>query len=129
MQPLTDGSWLARASLTGDLLALTVPILIGISRHEEGAVTTFLTLTVIFGGSWLLTTWLVGTYRPVSNIGLLVSIVIAIPLAVLIRALLRDWTMHEILTVAGVLCVFGAFFIGCGRLVVSMVARRRGVEQ
>jgi hypothetical protein len=129
MRPLTDGSWLARAALTGDLAGLGLCLVVGLSRHGEGVVTTFLALAAIFGGSWLLTTWLVGTYRPISNIGLLVAIVIAIPLGVLIRAVLRDWTMNEILTVAGVLCVFGAFFIGCGRLVVSLVARRRGVEQ
>jgi len=129
MRALTDGSWLARSSLAGDLAGLGVCLLLGMSRHGEGAVTTFFTLAAIFGASWLLVTWLVGTYRPISNTGLLVAIVLAIPLGVLIRALLRDWTRDEILTVAGVLTVFGAFFIGCGRLVVAVLARRRGVEQ
>jgi hypothetical protein len=129
MRPLTDGSWLAKASLTGDLLGLTVPILIGMSRHGEGALTTFFALVAIFAASWLVVTWLVGTYRPVSNAGLFVAIVIAIPVGVLIRAVIRGWTMQDIVTVAGVLTLFGAFFIGCARLGVALLARRRGVER
>lgn len=125
MRPLTDGTSLARASLAGDLVGLACCLLAGLSRHGAGAAGTFLVLAAIFGGAWVLTTWIVGTYRPVSNLGLVLAIMLAIPLAVLVRALLRGWTISETLTVAGVLIVFGTLFIGVARLVVALAFRGR----
>jgi len=128
VRPLTDGTWLARTSLAGDLIGLGACLVVGLMRHGEGIVTTFLVLAAIFGCSWLVTTWIVGTYRPVTNLGLLLAIVFAIPLGVLIRAVFRDWTAAEIVTVGGVFLLFSAFFIGCARLAVALLVRRRGVE-
>jgi hypothetical protein len=127
MRSLTDGTWLAKTSLVGDLVALGAVLAIGMSRHGEGALTTFGALVLIFGGSWLVVTWIVGTYRPVSNLGLALALVLAVPLAVLIRSLFRDWTVSETLTVMGVFLLFSAFFIGLARLAVAFLARRRGL--
>ena len=123
MRPLTDGSRLARSSLIADLVALAVTLAIGVSRHGEDAASTYLALVAIVGTCWIAVTWAVGTYRPVTNLGLALALIIVIPLSVLIRAPFRDWTVGVMATVAGVLLLFSAFFVGLGRLIVALTAR------
>ena len=53
MRPLLDGTKLARACLIGDVVAILVFLLFGISSHHEDAVSRFLTLALIFLGAWV----------------------------------------------------------------------------
>jgi hypothetical protein len=125
MRSLTDGSRLARAVAVGDVIALLVFLAIGLDRHAENDVQRYLALAAIFVGSWLVTAWLVGTYRPVTNTGLVLTLVLAVPLAVLIRAaIVRTWTIGEIATFAGVALLFCAVLIGAVRAAVLLAARR-----
>ena len=50
MRPLLDGTKLARAALIGDVVALLVFLVFGVSSHHEEAVSRFLALAVIFVG-------------------------------------------------------------------------------
>jgi hypothetical protein len=126
MRSLTDGSRLARAVAVGDVIALLAFLAIGLDRHAENDVQRYLALAAIFVGSWLVMAWLVGAYRPVTNAGLVLTLVLAVPLAVLIRAaIVRAWTMAEIATFAGVALLFCAVFVGAVRAAV-LLARRGG---
>lgn len=118
---MTDGSNLARATLVGDLLGLLVFLAIGLDRHGEDVAARFLALAAIFVVAWLVTAWLLGTYRPPSNTGLLLTLVLGIPLGVVVRAtFVQAWSAGEILTFAVVAVVFGALFVGVARVVTSV---------
>ena len=118
MRPLTDGSRLARATVASDLIGLIAFLIVGLDRHGEDVVSRFLALAAVFAAAWLVTAWLLGTYRPPTHTRLLLSMVLGIPLAVLVRAtLVRAWTASEIVTFAGVAVVFGALFIGTARAI------------
>ena len=80
MRSLLDGTKLARAALIGDVVAILVFLLFGVSSHHEDAVSRFLTLAAIFVGAWVGTAWAIGTYRPVSNARLAANLAIAIPI-------------------------------------------------
>jgi hypothetical protein len=119
MRPLTDGTKLARASLVGDLAAILVFLLFGVSSHHEDAVSRFLTLAVIFEGAWVGTAWAIGTYRPLSNARLAANLAIAIPIGVLLRvAVVGSLTAGDILTFAVVALLFASIFVGLARVVV-----------
>ena len=119
MRPLTDGTKLARASLVGDLVAILVFLLFGVSSHHEDAVSRFLTLAVIFEGAWVGTAWAIGTYRPLSNARLAANLTIAIPIGVLLRvAVVGSLTAGDILTFAVVALLFASIFVGLARVVV-----------
>ena len=79
MRPLVDGTKLARAALIGDVIALLVFLVFGVSSHKEEAVGRFLALAVIFVGAWVGTAWAIGTYRPVSNGRLAMNLAIVDP--------------------------------------------------
>jgi DUF3054 family protein len=124
MRPLLDGTKLARASLIGDVVAILVFLLFGVSSHHEDAVTRFLTLAVIFEGAWIGTAWAIGTYRPLSNARLAANLAIAIPIGVLLRvAVVGSLTAGEILTFAVVALLFASIFVGLARVVVLMLFR------
>jgi hypothetical protein len=124
MPNLTDGSTLARWVVVGDVIALLAFLAIGLDRHAENDVKRYVALAAIFVGSWLVTAWLVGAYRPVTNTGLVLTLVLAVPLAVLIRAaIVRTWTVAEIGTFAAVALLFCAVFVGAVRAAVLFTRR------
>jgi len=130
MRPLLDGTKLARAVLIGDVVALLVFLLFGISSHHEDAVSRFLTLAVIFVGAWVGTAWAIGTYRPVSNGRLIANLAIAIPTGVLVRvAVVGSLTAGQILTFAIVALVFASIFVGLARVVVMVLFRMNHWEE
>src|SRR3954467_5184465 len=124
MRSLLDGTKLARAALIGDVVAILVFLLFGVSSHHEDAVSRFLTLAAIFVGAWVGTAWALGTYRPVSNGRLAANLAIAIPIGVLLRvAVVGSLTAGEIFTFAVVALLFAAIFVGLARLVVIVLFR------
>jgi hypothetical protein len=130
MRPLLDGTKLARAVLIGDVVALLVFLLFGISSHHEDAVSRFLTLALIFVGAWVGTAWAIGTYRPVSNGRLIANLAIAIPIGVLLRvAVVGSLTAGQILTFAIVALVFASIFVGLARVVVMVLFRMNHREE
>lgn len=130
MRPLLDGTKLARAVLIGDVVALLVFLLFGISSHHEDAVSRFLTLALIFVGAWVGTAWAIGTYRPVSNGRLIANLAIAIPIGVLLRvAVVGSLTAGQILTFAIVALVFASIFVGLARVVVMVLFRMNHWEE
>jgi hypothetical protein len=123
---MTDGSSHARLTLVVDVLALAAFVLIGMRSHSDAAaVSIFLRNFVPFTGSWLVVAWLVGTYRPPTPIGLIATLLIAIPIGVLLRALwVRSWTAGEVLTFALVALVFATMLIGLGRAISVVLGAR-----
>jgi hypothetical protein len=106
------------------VVALLAFLAIGLDRHAENDVQRYLALAAIFVGSWLVTAWLVGAYRPVTNAGLVLTLVLAVPLAVLIRAaIVRTWTVAEIATFTAVALLFCAVFVGAIRAAVLLTRR------
>jgi len=126
MRPMTDGSGFARATMAGDLIGLIAFLPIGLFRHGEDVAARFLALALTFAGAWLVTAWLLGTYRPPTNARLLLTLLLGIPLAVAVRAtLVQAWTAGEILTFAGVAIMFGTLFVGAARVITSLWFGRR----
>jgi len=126
VRPLTDGSKLARAAAIGDLVALLVFLVIGLDRHAENAWGRFFALASIFLGAWLATAWAVGTYRPATNPRLALTLVLAVPLAVAIRAaVVSAWATHEVLTFIAVALLFCALFVGLARAAILLAFRGR----
>ena len=124
MRPLLDGTRLTRAAFIGDVVAIVIFLLFGVSSHHEDAVTRFLTLALIFEGAWIGTAWAIGTYRPLSNARLAGNLAIAIPIGVLLRvAVVGSLTAGEILTFALVALLFASIFVGLARLVVIALFR------
>lgn len=123
---MTDGSPHARLTLAVDVLALAAFVLIGMRSHSNAAaLSIFLRNFVPFTGSWLVVAWLVGTYRPPTPIGLIATLLIAIPIGVLLRALwIRSWTAGEVLTFALVALVFATMLIGLGRAISAVLGAR-----
>jgi hypothetical protein len=123
---MTDGSGLARGTLAGDLVGLIVFLVVGLDRHGEDVAARFLALAATFAAAWLVTAWLLGTYRPPTHARLLLTMLLGIPLGVVVRAtFVQAWTASEILTFAGVAIVFGALFIGTARVLTSLWFARR----
>jgi len=123
---MTDGSSHARLTLAVDVLALAAFVLIGMRSHSDAAaVSIFLRNFVPFTASWLVVAWLVGTYRPPTPIGLIATLLIAIPIGVLLRALwVRSWSASEVLTFALVALVFATMLIGLGRAISAVLGAR-----
>jgi Protein of unknown function (DUF3054) len=126
MPALTDGSRFARRAVIGDLVALFLFLVLGIERHAENVPGRFVSLAVIFVASWLATAWAVGTYRPTSTGRLVVTLVLAVPLAVAIRAVIVGvWSTSEVLTFMAVALWFCTAFVATARLLLLLVERRR----
>ena len=123
---MTDGSSHARLTLAVDVLGIAAFVLIGMRSHSDAAaVSIFLRNFVPFTGSWVVVAWLVGTYRPPTPIGLIASLLIAIPIGVLLRALwVRSWSAGEVLTFALVALVFATMLIGLGRAISAVLGAK-----
>jgi glycopeptide antibiotics resistance protein len=126
MARLTDGTPNARLTLAFDLVAIVAFIGVGMtSHHDDPAARIFLRNLIPFTVAWLVTAWFVGTYRPVANRSLLLTIVIAIPAGVLLRvAWVRAWDAGDLLTFAGVALLFSAVFLGVGRMLSTAIGDR-----
>jgi hypothetical protein len=126
MARLTDGSPHARLTLAVDLVAIVAFIGVGMtSHHDDPAARIFLRNFIPFTAAWLVTAWFVGTYRPVANASLLITIAIAIPAGVLLRVTwVRAWDVGDLLTFAGVALLFSSVFIGVGRLLSAAIGER-----
>ena len=123
---MTDGSSNARLTLAVDVLGIAAFVLIGMRSHSDAAaVSIFLRNFVPFTGSWVVVAWLVGTYRPPTRIGLIATLLIAIPIGVLLRALwVRSWSAGEVLTFALVALVFATMLIGLGRAISAVLGAK-----
>jgi len=123
---MTDGSSHARLTLAVDVLGIAAFVLIGMRSHSDAAaVSIFLRNFVPFTGSWLVVAWLVGTYRPPTPIGLIATLLIAIQIGVLLRALwVRSWSAGEVLTFALVALVFATMLIGLGRAISAVLGAK-----
>jgi hypothetical protein len=123
MRRLTDGSPHARLTLAVDVLAIAAFILIGMRSHSDAAAASiFLRNFVPFTCSWLV---VVGTYRPPTPVGLVVTLLIAIPIGVVLRALwVRSWSIGEVLTFALVALIFATMLIGLGRAISAVLGAR-----
>jgi len=126
MRRLTDGTPHARLTLAVDVVALAGFILIGVRSHSDAAaVSIFLRNFVPLTGSWLVVAWLVGTYRPPTPTALIATLLIAIPIGVLLRALwVRSWSAGEVLTFALVALLFATMLIGLGRAISAVLGAR-----
>jgi Protein of unknown function (DUF3054) len=127
MRTLTDGSRVARAFLVGDLCGVVAFLVVGLDRHGEDDAARFFALAAIFVSAWLVVGWVVGTYRPPSNGRLLLTLALAVPLAVVLRVWLVQFTdLGATVTFAVVALVFATLFVGIARVLVSLVARGQG---
>jgi hypothetical protein len=125
MRPITDGSRFARRALAGDVVALVAFLAIGLERHAENAASRFASLVAIVVVSWLVTAWILGTYRPATSGRLGLTLLFAIPLAVAIRAVIVNaWTTEQVLTFMVVALVFSGALVSLVRLVVVFAERR-----
>jgi hypothetical protein len=129
MVRLTDGSVRARVALAADLLALAAFVVVGVrSHHGATQLRAFLRNAVPFGGVWLVTAALVGTYRPPSTIRLAKTWLIAVPAGVVVWSL---WVGSEgttkILIFLVVAMAFTLVFLIVGRFVTARFRRRRFV--
>ena len=126
MRVLTDGSSQARLTLAFDLAALIAFILVGMNSHSDAeALSIFLRNFIPFTGAWLVTAWFARTYRPVAPRSLLLTLVIAIPSGVLLRAAwTRSWTASDVVTFMAVALVFASIFVGLGRVISATVGAR-----
>jgi uncharacterized membrane protein YadS len=96
------------------------------NRHsDDEALSIFLRNFVPFTAAWLITAWFVGTYRPLASRSLILTLVIAIPAGVLLRAVwTRSWTASDVVTFMGVALLFASIFVGLGRVLSSLLAPR-----
>jgi len=123
---LTDGSRQARFTLVLDVTAIAVFIAFGIEAHADaGAASIFLRNFVPFTAAWLATAWFVRTYRPPSPRALIVTLLVAIPCGVLLRAAwVRSWTTSDVVTFMAFALLFASIFVGLGRMLSSLLGAR-----
>jgi Protein of unknown function (DUF3054) len=126
MPRLTDGTPQARLALGFDVGALAAFILVGMDSHSDAAaLSIFLRNFVPFTGAWLVTAWFAGTYRSSAPRSLLLTLAIAIPAGVLLRAAwTRSWTASDVATFMAVALLFASIFVGLGRVISSILGAR-----
>jgi hypothetical protein len=123
---LTDGSRQARLTLALDVAAIAIFVAFGMEAHADaGAASIFLRNFLPFTAAWLVTAWFARTYRPPTTRALFLTLVVAIPCGVLLRAAwVRIWTASELVTFMAVALLFASIFIGIGRTVAATVGAR-----
>jgi hypothetical protein len=123
---LTDGTSTARLTLAVDLAALALFVVAGMRTHRTGSqLEIFLRNAVPIGGSWLVVSALLRTYRPVSLPRMVLTWLLALPAAVAIRT---AWTgsadIEDVATFVGVAMAFTMLFLAAGRLASAVVSGR-----
>lgn len=123
---LTDGSRQARLTLALDVVAIATFIVVGMDAHDDAGVWwIFLRNFVPFTAAWLVTAWFARTYRPPAPRTLLITLVVAIPCGVLLRAAwVRSASATDIVTFMAVALVFASIFVGLGRVISATVGAR-----
>jgi hypothetical protein len=122
---LTDGSPHDRLTFGFDVLALAAFILVGMRSHSDAeAWSIFVRNFVPFTAAWICTAWFVRTYRPPTPRTLLVTLAIAIPIGVLLRAAWTGATLSDVVRFMAVALVFASFFIGVGRVLSATLGAR-----
>jgi hypothetical protein len=123
---LTDGTPQARLTLALDIAAIAAFILVGMNSHSDAAaLSIFLRNFVPFTGAWLVIAAFARTYRPPTPRALLVTLAMAIPSGVVLRALwTRSWTASDVVTFMAVALLFASIFVGLGRVISAMLGAR-----
>lgn len=121
---LTDGSRGARRTLVIDVLMLPLFVMAGLRSHDEAQLEVFLRNAVPLEAAWLVTAWLVGTYRPPSFGRLAVTWAVAVPVGLVVRTLVADrWGDPGMWVFFGVALAFTALFLAVGRLLALFLDR------
>ncbi len=114
--------------MAADVAALIAFVLVGSVKHGEG-----LNLRVLLHTglplvlAWVLVALLAGTYRRPGWVTLLLTWALAVPLALIVRSVIRGgpWR-NELLIFGGVAMAFTLLFLVAGRAIVWLVRRRSG---
>ena len=114
---MTDGTRGTRRTLVIDLLMLPLFVIVGMGSHDEPQATVFLRNAVPLEAAWLLTAWVVGTYRPPSLGRSAITWAIAVPLGLAARTVAADrWGDPGMWVFFGVALAFTLLFLAIGRL-------------
>jgi hypothetical protein len=131
----TDGTSAARRTLAIDVLALVLFVVAGMRSHRTASQLEIFARNVVpIGGSWLVISAVVGTYRPgagrtPSLKRLLLTWVIAVPIGVLLRSWWTGSPDGDDLFVFGVVAMaFTLAFVAAGRLAATLLAARARPE-
>jgi len=119
----TPAVWLVAV----DGLALVAFVVTGVWRHQGGVTVGEIARTAVpFLGSWFALSPLLRTYTRPGWRTLVLTWAVAVPVAVIVWALLRGepWS-QDLLTFLGVALVFTLLFLLAGRTVLVGVARAR----
>jgi hypothetical protein len=127
MQPVrwTDGTRFSRTAFVCDLIALPMFVVAGMGSHATGSeLAVFLRTAVPVVLAWLLVSRFLGTYRPPAFTSLFATWAIAIPLGLVVRALIRGSLGGDDFWVfLGVAMAFTLLFLGVARGVALALAR------
>ena len=117
-----------------DAVALVAFVVVGVLNHGEGFDLRALARTGLpLLGAWFAVALLLGTYRRPGWVTLGLTWLVAVPLGLIVRSLVRGgpWG-HPLLVFGGIAMAFTALFLVAGRLLVLAVttvrARRNGTE-
>jgi hypothetical protein len=126
MPHLTDGTPQARLTLAVDVAAIAAFILVGMSSHSDAAaLSIFVRNFVPFTAAWLTAAWFVRTYRPPTPRALLLTLAIAIPAGVALRAAwVRSSSAADALIFMAVALLFATMFVGLGRAISALLGAR-----
>jgi hypothetical protein len=109
-----------------DAAALVVFVLIGLRGHRVGTVEGFLRTAIPLLGAWFLVAWLTHTYRRPGWRSLLRTWIVAVPVGLLVRALIVGSPNGvRILVFIAVGLAFTLVFLVLGRLLARLLSRAR----
>jgi hypothetical protein len=123
---LTDGSIRARLTLGIDLLALILFVVVGMRSHGIGAYAqVFFRNAVPVCAAWLCFSLVVRTYQPPRLRSLLITWILAVPVALVVRtAWVGSPRGEQVWVFLGVATAFTMLFLLAGRAVAELVGRR-----
>lgn len=119
-----------RTLVLADLVAMLAFVGVGIASHEEDLTVARVAATAApLLGAWFSVAASTGLYRRDGLRPLVVTWLVAVPVAAVVRSVLRDGPWDERLVVfAAVALAFTALFVLAGRTVVRALRVRRGQE-
>lgn len=125
MGPVNDRSRLPL--VVADGIALIAFVLVGADRHSSGTAANVARTAVPLIAAWFAVAVLVGAYRRPGLRSLLLTWLLAVPAAGVLRSLVRGGPWDErLLVFAGVALAFSALFLLAARGLVSVATRIRG---